>query len=84
MLIRSALPGEARIIQELIHELAVFEKAPESAQATLAHITDAFFSPSPAVFCDFVLDDAHFYLDKLIIRLVQEPFPGLLNVSALG
>ena len=44
------------LIQELIHELAVFERAPESAQATLTHISEAFFCDHPAVFCDFVLD----------------------------
>ena len=57
MLIRSAALHEAPLIQHLIHELAVFEEAPESAQATLTHISEAFFSSNPAVFCDFVLDD---------------------------
>lgn len=56
MNIRSALPHEAALIQELIYELAVFEKAPESAQASLSDITAAFFAPHPAVFCDFVED----------------------------
>ncbi len=57
MLIRAALPHEAPLIQELIHELAVFEKAPESAQASLAHIEGAFFAAHPAVFCDLVEDE---------------------------
>ena len=57
MVIRPALPHEAPLIQELIHELAVFEKAPESAQASLADIEGAFFATHPAVFCDLVEDD---------------------------
>lgn len=57
MKIRSARSDEATLIQELIHELAVFEKAPESAQASLAQISAAFFAPNPAVFCDFVEDE---------------------------
>jgi len=57
MVIRPALPHEAHLIQELIHELAVFEQAPESAQASLADIEGAFFATHPAVFCDLVEDD---------------------------
>lgn len=57
MVIRPALPHEAPLIQELIHELAVFERAPESAQASLADIEGAFFATHPAVFCDLVEDD---------------------------
>ena len=56
MFIRPARPDEALLIQELIRELAVFEKAPESAQATLKLISEAFFCNNPSVFCDFVLD----------------------------
>ena len=58
MHIRPALPHEATLIQELIHELAVFELAPESAQASLTDISTAFFSKQPAVFCDFIEDDS--------------------------
>ena len=58
MLIRAALPHEAPLIQELIHELALFEKAPENAQASLAHIDGAFFAAHPSVFCDLVEDEA--------------------------
>ncbi len=57
MKIRPAHPGEAALIHELIHELAVFEKAPESAQATLAQISGAFFCQHPAVFCDMIEDE---------------------------
>ncbi len=56
MIIRSARSDEAALIKELVYELAVFEKAPEKAQATLADFAEAFFSPHPAVFCDFVED----------------------------
>jgi GNAT superfamily N-acetyltransferase len=58
MNIRRALPHEAPLIQELVLELALFEKAPQSAQASLADISRAFFSQHPAVFCDFIEDEA--------------------------
>ena len=57
MKIRSARPEEATLIQELVYELAVFEEAPEKAQASLPDFIEAFFSPNPAVFCDFVEDE---------------------------
>ena len=57
MKIRAAKPEEAPLIQELIYELAVFEKASESAQATVEQLSEAFFSFHPAVFCDFIEDD---------------------------
>ena len=57
MKIRAARPEEAPLIQELIYELAVFEKAPENAQATIEQISEAFFSSHPAVFCDLIEDD---------------------------
>jgi GNAT superfamily N-acetyltransferase len=58
MKIRPARPDEAPLIQELIYELAVYEKAPESAQASLEDISRAFFAEHPAVFCDFVEDES--------------------------
>ena len=58
MNIRPARLEESPLIKELIHELAVYEKAPESAQATLAQLEGAFFAEHPAVFCDFVEDDS--------------------------
>jgi len=57
MKIRPAVPSEAALIQELIYELAVFEKAPESAQATVEQISGAFFAEHPAVFCDLIEDE---------------------------
>ena len=58
MKIRRATREEAPLIAELILELAIFEKAPESAQASLADISGAFFGDHPAVFCDFIVDEA--------------------------
>ena len=58
MNIRPARIEEAPLIKELIHELALYEKAPESAQATIAHITGAFFVEHPAVFSEMVEDDS--------------------------
>jgi len=57
MKIRPAHPSEAALIKELIYELALFEKAPESAQATIEQISGAFFAERPAVFCDLIEDD---------------------------
>jgi len=57
MKIRPAVPSEAALIRELIYELAVFEKAPESAQATVEQISGAFFADHPAVFCDLIEDE---------------------------
>ena len=57
MKIRPAHPSEAALIKELIYELALFEKAPESAQATIEQISGAFFAEHPAVFCDLIEDD---------------------------
>jgi len=57
MKIRPAVPSEAALIRELIYELAVFEKAPESAQATVEQISGAFFAEHPAVFCDLIEDE---------------------------
>ena len=58
MKIRRATREEAPLIAELILELALFEKAPESAQASLADISEAFFCDHPAVFCNFIEDEA--------------------------
>ena len=58
MKIRRATREEAPLIAELILELALFEKAPESAQASLVDISGAFFGEHPAVFCDFIEDEA--------------------------
>jgi GNAT superfamily N-acetyltransferase len=58
MLIRPALPSEAPLIKQLIHELALFEKAPGSAEATLEDLTQAFFGDNPAVFATMIEDDS--------------------------
>ena len=58
MRIRAALPQEGQVILDLIYALALYEKEPESAQATLEQINQAFFCEHPAVYCDFVEDDS--------------------------
>ena len=58
MNIRSALPHEGQEILDLVYALALYEKEPDSAQATLEQINAAYFCENPAVFCDFVEDDA--------------------------
>ena len=54
MQIRAARPDEAQTILDFIMHLAVYEKCPEEAVATLDHISNTFFGENPQVFCDFV------------------------------
>jgi GNAT superfamily N-acetyltransferase len=58
MRIRPALPSDSQLILDLIKALAAYEKAEHEALATLAQINSAFFSETPAVFCDLIEDDA--------------------------
>jgi GNAT superfamily N-acetyltransferase len=52
--IRAARIEDTDEILALIHELAVYEKAPDEAEATAAHIKESFFSDDPKVFCEIV------------------------------
>ena len=56
-MIRPARVEDADEILALIYELAVYEKAPEEAKATVAQIHQSFFSPDPKVFCEIVEHD---------------------------
>jgi GNAT superfamily N-acetyltransferase len=53
-LIRSATAADTEEILALIYELALYEKAPEQAQATREQIVESFFSEHPQVFCEIV------------------------------
>jgi GNAT superfamily N-acetyltransferase len=57
MLIRPAQLTDAPEILELIHELAVYEKAPQEVVATVSDIESHFFCENPKVFCDVVEQD---------------------------
>jgi GNAT superfamily N-acetyltransferase len=57
MKIRPAERIDAPIILELIHELAVYEKAPQEVIATVADIENTIFATDPKVFCDVVEQD---------------------------
>jgi GNAT superfamily N-acetyltransferase len=57
MLIRPARTDEGQLIVDLIYDLAVYEKEPDLAVATLEQINSAFFCQNPAVFCNLVEDD---------------------------
>jgi len=46
--IRPACPGDEDLLLELIHELAVYEKAPEEAVATPQQIHEALFGERPS------------------------------------
>jgi GNAT superfamily N-acetyltransferase len=54
MQIRAAKPEEAQTILDFVMELAIYEKCPEEAVATLEDISKTFFSENPQVFCNFV------------------------------
>ncbi|MCX6403882.1 MAG: GNAT family N-acetyltransferase [Actinobacteria bacterium] len=54
MQIRAARPEEAQKILDFIMELAIYEKCPEEAVATLEDIANTFFTENPQVFCNFV------------------------------
>jgi GNAT superfamily N-acetyltransferase len=47
ILIRKAVEADCPRMMELIHELAVFEKAPEEVTVTLEHFRDSGFGPQP-------------------------------------
>jgi GNAT superfamily N-acetyltransferase len=47
--IRDAVPADAALILDLIRELALYERAPEAAKATLADIERALFGDHPKV-----------------------------------
>src|SRR5690242_10544943 len=49
--IRPAVPQDARLILEFIHDLAEYERAPEQAVATEADILRDGFGPNPKFKC---------------------------------
>lgn len=57
MTIRPATKFDTKIILELIHELAVFEKAPDEVEAQELDIEQTLFGENPKVFCDLVEED---------------------------
>ncbi len=54
MIIRPARKDEAGVILQLIHDLALYEKAPHEVEATEKEIFETIFSENPKVFCDLV------------------------------
>ena len=54
MKIRPARQEEVGIVLQLIHDLAVYEKAPNEVEATEKKLLETIFSSDPKVFCDFV------------------------------
>jgi GNAT superfamily N-acetyltransferase len=58
MNIRKAEPRDAEVIEELIRELAFYERAEGEVQVTPEEIGQSFFGEDPRVFCDLVeVDD---------------------------
>lgn len=56
-MIRPARIEDTDEILAMIYELAVYEKAPEEAQATVDQIHQSFFGENPKVFCNIVEQD---------------------------
>lgn len=56
-MIRPACIEDTDEILALIHELAVYEKAPDEVTATAEQIEQFFFSDNPQVFCEIVEHD---------------------------
>jgi GNAT superfamily N-acetyltransferase len=54
MKIRPAQRQEVGIVLQLIHDLAVYEKAPNEVEATEKKLLETIFSSDPKVFCDLV------------------------------
>ena len=54
MKIRPARQEEVGIVLQLIHDLAVYEKAPNEVEATEQELLETIFSSDPKVFCDLV------------------------------
>jgi GNAT superfamily N-acetyltransferase len=49
-MIRTAVAGDVETLVQLIHDLARFERSPDSVEITKQQLHDALFGPSPAVF----------------------------------
>jgi len=54
MKIRPARQDEVGIVLQLIHDLAVYEKAPNEVEATEKELLETIFTSDPKVFCDLV------------------------------
>jgi GNAT superfamily N-acetyltransferase len=54
LIIRPAKREEVGQILQLIHELALYERAPEQVEATNDSLLNTIFAKDPSVFCDVV------------------------------
>jgi GNAT superfamily N-acetyltransferase len=54
MNIRKAEPRDTEVIEELIRDLATYERAADEVRTTREKIEQSFFSPDPKVFCELV------------------------------
>ena len=54
MKIRPAQQDEVGIVLQLIHDLALYEKAPNEVEATEKELLETIFVDNPRVFCDVV------------------------------
>ena len=58
MLIRPAIKADLPAIMQLIHDLAVYEKAPEQVETNENEITAALFADQPKVFANVIEVDS--------------------------
>ncbi len=54
MKIRPARQEEVGVVLQLIHDLAVYEKAPNEVEATEKELLETIFTSDPKVFCELV------------------------------
>jgi len=58
MHIRPAEPNDVSAIHQLIIDLAIYEKSPESVESTIDDLNTALFAPTPYLFGDVAVDAA--------------------------
>ncbi|MBB5871793.1 GNAT superfamily N-acetyltransferase [Allocatelliglobosispora scoriae] len=55
LVVRPVRPEDVPAVVSMVHELALFEKAPESCTLTEDQLVQALFGRSPTLFCDVVV-----------------------------
>ena len=57
--IRRITPDDVDVVVTLVHELAAYEREPESCHLTADHLRTALFGPAPALFGHVAEHDGH-------------------------
>ncbi len=74
-MIRAATPDDVGQLVQLIHDLAEFERAPQSVEITTSQLHDALFTPSPNVFAH-VAQEGHRVVGMAIWFLTFSTWTG--------